>query len=69
MTSVQELRSVIIGLPGFTAAEEQMLLAASPPPSKAARSIGRRSRPSRTTPSSSPSKCRGCNPARRFPMW
>ena len=30
MTSVQELRSVIIGLPGCTAAEEQMLLAASP---------------------------------------
>jgi hypothetical protein len=30
MTSVQELRSVITGLPRFTAAEEQMLLAASP---------------------------------------
>jgi hypothetical protein len=30
MTSVQELRSVIIGPPGFTAAEEQTLLAASP---------------------------------------
>ena len=30
MTSVQELRSVIIGLLGFAAAEEQMVLAASP---------------------------------------
>jgi hypothetical protein len=30
MTSVQELRSVIISPPSFTAADEQMMLAASP---------------------------------------
>ena len=68
MTSVQELRSVIIGLPGFTAAEEQMLLAASPAAEQGSPQSGRRSA-RRAQPISSPSKCRGCNPARRFPMW